>query len=52
MLQTYRHTDRPSDEAGPGGAFAPNNFFFAASLIGFELIEMLLVHNTLPLSNL
>ena len=21
--QTYRHTDRPSDEAGPRGAFAP-----------------------------
>ena len=29
VLQTYRHTDRhtyrPSDEAGPRGAFAPKN---------------------------
>ena len=24
-IQTYRHTDRTSDEAGPRGAFAPNN---------------------------
>ena len=23
-IQTYRHTDRASDEAGPRGAFAPN----------------------------
>ena len=25
MLHTDIHTDRPSDEAGPRGAFAPNN---------------------------
>ena len=25
MLHTYRHTDRPSDEAGPRGTFAPKN---------------------------
>ena len=24
-LHTYRHTYRPSDEAGPRGAFAPKN---------------------------
>ena len=24
-IHTYRHTDRASDEAGPRGAFAPNN---------------------------
>ena len=24
VLHTYRHTNRPSDEAGPRGAFAPN----------------------------
>ena len=27
MLQTDRHTDRPSDEAGPRGAFAPKKEF-------------------------
>ena len=25
VLHTDIHTDRPSDEAGPRGAFAPNN---------------------------
>ena len=24
--EEYRHTDRPSDEAGPRGAFAPKNY--------------------------
>ena len=26
-IQTYRHTDRASDEAGPRGAFAPNKSY-------------------------
>ena len=27
VLQTYRHTYRPSDEAGPRGAFAPKKTY-------------------------
>ena len=32
VLHTYRQTDRPSDEAGPRGAFAPKNL----SLLGIH----------------
>ena len=36
--QTYRHTDRPSDEAGPRGAFAPKNVFYCLVVLRRQLI--------------
>ena len=55
MLQTYRHqtsdiqTYRPSDEAGPRGAFAPKKFMILAVM---SVKKANILKERLPLENL